>query len=275
MCRGCRKYGRFHSGWRASVAEPPFGIPGWLPVYWGHVCTLQAGAMPHAQQEIQRSVDVFEHTQVMLLTIPSIRNPGIPKTCRELCPLEQDKNLGPDPAAGSYQDSHVPGTSMTMGKEAYGDFSSPWSYLDSRPLWKQKLSLKIPCSLCQLPKGSSHPMPPRITFPAPPALRALLPTCPANSCLFFHSHLAYFVLKVGFLRFTMQNAPHTEPKYFTQQSWIWAKDRDWGIWNGLWHSSGLKLQIKVGFLKITEYLGRKGPLKSWNPTINTAWPSHH
>lgn len=97
------------------------------------------------------SKEVSEHTQVMLLIIPPIRNPGIPKTYRELHPLEQDKNLGPDPAAGSLQDSHVPDTSMTMGKKAYGDFLSPGSCLDSRPLWKQKWSLKIPCSLCQLP----------------------------------------------------------------------------------------------------------------------------
>lgn len=111
------------------------------------------------RKKVQRIMDVFEHTQVMLQPIPSIRNPGIPKICRELCPLEQDKRLGPDPAAGSCQDPHVPGRTMTMGKQAYGEFSSPWSCLDSRPLWKKKWSLKMPCSLCQLPKGSSPPCP--------------------------------------------------------------------------------------------------------------------
>lgn len=71
-------------------------------------------------KKVQRSLDVFEHTQVMLQTIPRTRDPGMPKTCRDLCPLEQDEKLGPDPAAGSYQDSHAPGTCITMGKEAYG-----------------------------------------------------------------------------------------------------------------------------------------------------------
>lgn len=132
-------------------------------------------------KKVQRSLDVFEHTQVMLQTIPRTRDPGMPKACRELCPLEQDEKLGPDPAAGSYQDSHAPDTCITMGKEAYGDFSSPWSCLDSRPLWKQKWSLKIPCSLCQLPKGSSHPMSPSIKLSCsscPEGCAASLPSKP-------------------------------------------------------------------------------------------------
>lgn len=169
------------------------------------------------RKKVQRIMDVFEHTQMMLQPIPSIRNPGIPKICRELCPLEQDKRLGPDPAAGSYQDPHVPGRTMTMGKQAYGEFSSPWSCLDSRPLWKKKWSLKCPAVLVSFPKGP-HPVPPRITFSAPPALRAMLPTCPANPCLFFQDHLDYFVLKGAFLKFTMQNAPQITPKCFTQES---------------------------------------------------------
>lgn len=52
MCRGCRKYGGFHSGWRVTLVNwHPFGVPGWPPGHWGHVGSLQARAMPHAQQE--------------------------------------------------------------------------------------------------------------------------------------------------------------------------------------------------------------------------------
>lgn len=126
--------------------------------------------------KVQRSVDAFEHTPVMLQTIPSTGDPGIPKTRRELCPLEPDKKLGPDPAAGSHQDSHVPATSMTMGKEDYGGFI-PLELPGLQATW----SLKILCNLHQLPKGSSHPMSPRINLSCsscPEGCAATLPSKP-------------------------------------------------------------------------------------------------
>lgn len=150
---------RLQKVWRVSFWLK--GHSGWATLLVSLDSSQSTGAMwalMH-RKKVQRIVDVFEHTQVMLQPIPSIRDPGIPQICRELCPLEQDKRLGPDPAAGFYQDPHVPDTSMTMDKHAYGEFSSPWSCLDSRPLWKKKWSLKMPCSLCQLPKDSSHPSP--------------------------------------------------------------------------------------------------------------------
>lgn len=127
----------------------PFVVPGWLPV---HSAGRSHASCPARKY---RGVLMYLSTPRWCCKLSQVSGSLGSQKPAELSPLEKDKKLRPDPAAG-YQDSHAPGTSMTMGKEAYGDFLSPWSCLDSRPLWKQKWSLKIPFSLHQLPKGSSH-----------------------------------------------------------------------------------------------------------------------